>query len=58
MFGTFQALGSVFQALGYPANAQLLIALPYIMALVTMLVFAHRSRQPAALAQPFVRGLT
>jgi simple sugar transport system permease protein len=58
VFGFFQALGSVFQALGYKANAQLLIALPFIMALVMMLIFATRSRQPAALAQPFARGLT
>jgi simple sugar transport system permease protein len=58
VFGFFQALGSVFQALGFRTNAQLLIALPFVMALATMLVFAHRSRQPAALAKPFVRGLT
>jgi general nucleoside transport system permease protein len=58
VFGFFQALGSVFQSLGYQTNAQLLIALPFVMALATMLVFAHRSRQPAALARPFVRGLT
>jgi general nucleoside transport system permease protein len=58
VFGFFSALGSVFQALGFKANAQLLIALPFVMALATMLLFAHRSRQPAALAQPFVRGLT
>jgi len=57
VFGFFQALGSVFQALGYQANAQLLISLPYVMAIVTMLVFAYRSRKPAALGRPFVRGL-
>jgi len=58
VFGTAQAMGSVLQALGYTANAQLLTALPYLLALATMLFFAHRTRQPAALAQPFVRGLT
>lgn len=58
VFGFFQALGSVFQALGFKANAQLLVALPFVMALATMLVFAARSRKPSALAQPFVRGLT
>jgi simple sugar transport system permease protein len=57
VFGFFQALGSVFQALGYKANAQFLISLPYVMAIVTMLVFAYRSRKPAALGRPFVRGL-
>jgi general nucleoside transport system permease protein len=33
-------------------------AAPYIVALVVMLAFATRVRQPRALAQPFVRGLT
>jgi len=58
LFGAFQAAGSVFQALGYKANPQLLLAMPYIMALITMMVLASRSRKPAALARPFVRGLT
>lgn len=58
VFGFFQATGSVFQALGYKANPQLLIALPFVMAMATMLLFAHRSRAPAALSKPFTRGLT
>ncbi len=58
VFGTAQALGSVLQALGYRANPQLLTSLPYVLALATMLLFAHRTRPPAALARPFVRGLT
>lgn len=58
VFGLAQALSSVVQALGYEINAQLLTALPYVLALVTMLFFATRTRQPAALARPFVRGLT
>jgi ABC-type uncharacterized transport system permease subunit len=57
LFGAFQAAGSVFQALGYKANPQLLLSMPYIMALATMTVLAARSRKPAALARPFVRGL-
>jgi simple sugar transport system permease protein len=57
LFGAFQAAGSVFQALGYKANPQLLLSMPYVMALATMLVLATRSRKPAALARPFVRGL-
>ncbi len=57
MFGAFQASTSVFQALGYQANAQFLQALPYIMALITLTVLASRSRKPEALGQPFVRGL-
>ena len=48
----------VLQALGHPVNTQLLNALPYVMALATMLVLARRGRQPGALARPFARGLT
>jgi ABC-type uncharacterized transport system permease subunit len=58
VFGFFQALGSVFQALGHEANPQLLGSLPYIMAIATMLLFARRGREPRALGRPFVRGLT
>jgi simple sugar transport system permease protein len=57
VFGFFLAFGSVYQALGYRANAQLLGALPYVMAIATMLLFARRGREPAALGRPFVRGL-
>ena len=39
-------------------NPQLNAALPYLVALAVTAVFASRTRQPAALAQPFVRGLT
>lgn len=57
VFGAFQAAGSVFQALGYKANPQLIVALPFLMALLMLVVLASRSRAPAALAKPFVRGL-
>lgn len=45
------------QGLGYDVNSQLLQSLPFIVTLAGMAVFAHRVRPPAALAQPFVRGL-
>ena len=35
-----------------------LLVLVAVVALVVMLLFATRVRQPRALAQPFVRGLT
>jgi simple sugar transport system permease protein len=44
--------------LGYQANAQLLSSLPYLLTIVVMIFFARANRQPAALARPFVRGLT
>jgi simple sugar transport system permease protein len=58
IFGFFQALGSAYQALGYKANPSMLAGMPYVMAIATMLLFAHRSREPGALGRPFVRGLT
>lgn len=45
------------QGLGYEVNSELLQSLPFIVTLLGMAVFAHRVRPPAALAQPFVRGL-
>ena len=38
-------------------NTEFLSALPYIVTIVGMAVFAHRVRPPAALAKPFLRGL-
>ena len=45
------------QGLGYEVNSELLQSLPFIVTLLGMALFAHRVRAPAALAQPFVRGL-
>jgi ABC-type uncharacterized transport system permease subunit len=45
------------QGLGYQLNSELLQSLPFLVTIVGMAFFAHRVRPPAALAQPFVRGL-
>jgi len=58
LFGYFFALQQTLPVLGYRINAQLAASLPYIAALVVTAIFAARTRQPRALAQPFVRGLT
>jgi simple sugar transport system permease protein len=58
VFGLCDAFRFALPSLGYTVNAQLLGSLPYVMALLTMVALARRSRQPAALAQPFFRGLT
>jgi simple sugar transport system permease protein len=42
---------------GYDINTELAQALPFIVTLLAMAIFAHRVRPPAALAQPFTRGL-
>jgi simple sugar transport system permease protein len=58
LFGGVDALRLALPALGYHINPQLLIASPYVIALLAMCFFAKRLRQPAALAQPFERGST
>jgi simple sugar transport system permease protein len=45
------------QVLGHDLNSEFLQALPFLVTLLGMAVFAHRVRPPAALARPFVRGL-
>ena len=58
IFGYFFALQQALPSIGYTINSQLSAALPYIAALAVTSVFATRTRQPRALAQPFIRGLT
>lgn len=45
------------QGLGYELNSELLQALPFLVTIFAMAIFAKRVRPPAALAQPFMRGL-
>ncbi len=45
------------QGLGYDLNAELLQALPFLVTIGAMAIFAKRVRPPAALARPFIRGL-
>src|SRR5262245_2014791 len=56
LFGAVDGFHFSLSALGYDVNPQLLIAAPYLCALLAMCFFAKRTRQPAALAQPFERG--
>lgn len=58
VFGYFYAFQVALPLLGHKMNAQLTAALPYLVALAATAIFAHRTRQPGALAQPFERGLT
>jgi ABC-type uncharacterized transport system permease subunit len=57
LFAAADAMRLALPALGFTLNAQLLIASPYILALVAMVVIARRSRAPASYGRPFVRGL-
>ncbi|GAA5058334.1 simple sugar transport system permease protein [Thermocatellispora tengchongensis] len=58
LFGAADAMRLALPALGYALNPQLLIATPYLLALLAMTFFAKRNRGPGALGQPFVRGIT
>lgn len=57
VFGFADAFRLAVPVLGYHLNAQMLAALPYVLTLVVMYAITKRFRQPAALSQPFVRGL-
>lgn len=57
-FGLVESAAIAIPVKGYDVDPFLLDSAPYIVALLVVLVFAKRVRQPAALAQPFVRGLT
>lgn len=58
VFGMVEALTIATPVRGYSLDPFILDAAPYVVALLVMLTFATRVRQPRALAQPFVRGLT
>ncbi|MEU6034444.1 ABC transporter permease [Actinomadura sp. NPDC047616] len=56
LFGLADALRLALPALGVTLNSQLLIVAPYLLALLVMLAFAARDREPRALGAPFRRG--
>jgi simple sugar transport system permease protein len=53
IFGGADALRLALPAIGVDLTPQLLIAAPYLIALITMLVFAQGRRQPRALGQGY-----
>ena len=57
VFGMADAFRLAVPVLGYSVNAQFLAALPYVLTLAVMERITKQPRQPAALAQPFIRGL-
>lgn len=60
LFGAADALRLALPALGFDLTPQLLIASPYLLALLALTLFARgRGRRgPAALGVPFTRGIT
>jgi simple sugar transport system permease protein len=57
LFGAVNSFRLSLPALGHEANPEFLSALPFLVTILTMMAFAHRTREPTALAQPFIRGL-
>lgn len=57
VFGFADAFRLAVPVLGYNLNAQMLAALPHVLTLGVMVVASRRVTPPAALAQPFIRGL-
>ncbi|MFF0449887.1 ABC transporter permease [Streptomyces sp. NPDC004609] len=58
VFGLSDAMRLALPALGVTLNPQLLVAAPYLLALLAMLLFSTQHREPAALGRPFQRGST
>lgn len=58
LFGVVEAMTIATSVKGYRVDPFILDAAPYVVALTVVMVFAARVRQPRALTQPFVRGLT
>ena len=53
LFGTSQAFRLALPALGYTINPDLLIALPFLLALTALAAFSRTERQPGSLGKPF-----
>ena len=58
LFGTVNSFRLTLPTVGHELNSELLSAAPFVVTIVTVTFFAYRTREPRALAQPFVRGLT
>lgn len=57
LFGLVNSFRLTLPGLGYQVNSELLSSLPFLVTILAVAVIASRARQPAALTQPFVRGL-
>ncbi len=58
LFGTVNSFRLTLPTVGHELNSELLSAAPFVVTIVTVSFFAHRTHEPRALAQPFHRGLT
>ena len=53
LFGTVNSFRLTLPTLGHELNTELLSAAPFVITIVVVAVFAHRTRAPKALATPF-----
>lgn len=53
MFGLADALQLRLQGLGLPISYEFLLMFPYVLTLVTFVLFVHRTRPPASLGRPY-----
>ena len=58
LFGTVNSFRLTLPTVGHELNSELLSSAPFVVTIVTVSFFAYRTREPRALARPFVRGLT
>ena len=58
LFGTVNSFRLTLPTVGHELNSELLSAAPFLVTIITVSFFAHRTHEPRALARPFVRGLT
>lgn len=57
LFGTVNSFRLTLPTIGYQLNAEILSAAPFVATILVVALVARRSREPSALAQPFVRGV-
>ncbi len=57
LFGTVNSFRLTLPTVGHELNSELLSAAPFVVTIVTVAFFAHRTQEPKALARPFFRGL-
>ena len=58
LFGTVNSFRLTLPTVGHELNSELLSSAPFLVTIITVSFFAHRTNEPRALAQPFFRGLT
>ncbi|PBC35903.1 ABC transporter permease [Rhodococcus sp. ACPA4] len=57
LFGLADAMRLALPSMGLTLDSHLLMAMPYLLAIVVMLMFASSKREPRALAKPFQRTI-